>query len=134
MVVRKSRTFRYSSTSLALSSRAWASYALMPTPPVGEVGARLAPSCRARSAPGLGCVLVAGPCPVRVVGLVIDHNHEALACWVVASFVGVVGVTKRVVHGVEKPLEHHWVRYAGEVPLGIPVKGCGWQLTSWVVI
>jgi hypothetical protein len=43
MVARKSRTYRYSSTSLASSSRAWASCTLMLMPPVDKVRARLAP-------------------------------------------------------------------------------------------
>jgi hypothetical protein len=57
--------------------------------------------------------------------MVVDNNHEALVCWVIASDAGVVGVTEPVVCGVEESLEHHWVRYAGEIRLGIPVRGCG---------
>jgi hypothetical protein len=41
-------------------------------PPIGEVGVHLAPDFVVR--------LLAGPYPVRAVGLVIDNNHEALAC------------------------------------------------------
>jgi hypothetical protein len=66
--------------------------------------------------------------------MVIDINHEALTCWVVASDAGVVGATEPVVHGFEEPLEHHWVQYAGEVPLDIPVRGCGRQLTSRAMV
>jgi hypothetical protein len=39
--------------------------------------------------------------------MVIDYNHEALACWVVASGAGVVREAKPVVRGVEESLEHH---------------------------
>jgi hypothetical protein len=38
-----------------------------------------------------------------------------------------------VVRGVKKPLEHHWVRHAGEVPLHLPVRGGGWQLAGRAV-
>jgi hypothetical protein len=82
----------------------------------------------------LGCISIDGPCPILAVGMVIDNNHEALMCWVVASSAGVVGVVEPVVRGVKEPPEHHWVRYAGEVPLGIPVRGCGRQLTGRAVI
>jgi hypothetical protein len=82
----------------------------------------------------LGRVSVASPCPIRVVDLVIDNNHEALACWVIASGTGVIGASEQVVRGVEEPLEHHWVRYAAEVPLSIPVQCCGRQLAGRAVI
>jgi hypothetical protein len=82
----------------------------------------------------LGRVSVASPCPIRVVDLVIDNNHEALACWVIASRAGVIGASEPVVRGVEEPLEHHWVRYTGEVPLDIPVRCCGRQLAGRAVI
>jgi hypothetical protein len=64
----------------------------------------------------------------------IDDDHEAVTCWVVASDTGVVGVTEPVFCGVEEPLEHNWVRYAGEVPLGIPMRGCGWKLAGRAVV
>jgi hypothetical protein len=51
----------------------------------------------------------------------IGDDHEALACWVVASDAGVVRATEPVVCGVEEVLEHYRVRHLGEVPLGIPV-------------
>jgi hypothetical protein len=51
----------------------------------------------------LGSVSVTSPCPVRIVGLVIDDNHEALACWVIASGAGVIGAAEQVVRGVEEP-------------------------------
>jgi hypothetical protein len=66
--------------------------------------------------------------------MVIENNHEALTCWVIASDAGVVRVAEPVVRGVEVPLEHHWVQYAGEVPLGIPVRGCGRQFASRAMI
>jgi hypothetical protein len=43
MMARRSRTFQYSSASLASSSCTWASYAVMPTPPSDEVGGALGP-------------------------------------------------------------------------------------------
>jgi hypothetical protein len=51
----------------------------------------------------------------------VDDDYEELVCGVVASDTGVVGAAKLVVCGIEEPPEHHRVRYAGEVPLGIPV-------------
>jgi hypothetical protein len=51
----------------------------------------------------------------------ISDDHEALVCRIIASDAGVVGVAELVVCSVEESLEHHLVRYAGEVPLGIPV-------------
>jgi hypothetical protein len=51
----------------------------------------------------------------------IDDDHEALVCRIVASDDGVIGAAEPVVCGVEEPLEHHRVRHAGEVPLGIPM-------------
>jgi hypothetical protein len=51
----------------------------------------------------------------------ISDDHEALTCGVVAFDAGIVGAAKPVVRGVKEPLEHHRVRHAGEVPLGIPV-------------
>jgi hypothetical protein len=45
-----------------------------------------------------------------------------------------VGVAEPVVRGVEEPPEHHWVRYAGEVPLRIPMRGGGRQLASGAVV
>jgi hypothetical protein len=45
-----------------------------------------------------------------------------------------VGVAEPVVCGVEEPLEHHWVRHAGEVPLRVPVRSGGWQLAGGAVV
>jgi hypothetical protein len=64
---------------------------------------------------------VANPCRVRAVGLVIDDHHKAFARGVVAPDTGVVEVAEPVVRDIEKPLEHHWVWYAGEVPLCVPM-------------
>jgi hypothetical protein len=52
MVARSSRTARYSSASLASSSRAWASCVLMSAPLGGEVGAHLASSPGVAQFPG----------------------------------------------------------------------------------
>jgi hypothetical protein len=53
--------------------------------------------------------------------MLISDDHEALTCRIIASDAGVVRAVEPVVCGVKEPLEHHRVRYAGEVPLGIPV-------------
>jgi hypothetical protein len=42
----------------------------------------------------------------------------------------VVGVAEPVVRGVEEPLEHHWIRYAGEVLLRVPGRSRGGQLAG----
>jgi hypothetical protein len=64
----------------------------------------------------------------------VNDDYEALACGIVASGTGVVGATELVVCSVEEPLEHHRVRYAGEVPLRIPVRSRGRQLTGRVMV
>jgi hypothetical protein len=64
---------------------------------------------------------VASPRHARVVDLVVDNYHKALARGVVAPEAGVVGAAEPVVCGVEEPLEHYWVRHAGEVPLYVPM-------------
>jgi hypothetical protein len=51
----------------------------------------------------------------------IDDDHVALACRIIASDAGIVGVAEPVVCGVEEPLEHHRIGYVGEVSLGISV-------------
>jgi hypothetical protein len=63
MEVRSSRTARYSSASLASSSRAWASCALMSAPLASEVGARLAPCPGVVQFPGSGGLLRHQPLP-----------------------------------------------------------------------
>jgi hypothetical protein len=60
----------------------------------------------------------------------IGDDHETLTCRIVAFDAGVVGAAEPVIHGVEELLEHHLVWYTGEVPLGIPVRGRGRQLTG----
>jgi hypothetical protein len=107
MEARSSRTARYSSASLASSSRAWVSCVFMSEPLVAEVGARSAPGSVVRWLPSSGGLLRRQPLRVRAVGLVVDDHHEALTCRVVASGAGVVGVAEPVVRGVEEPLEHH---------------------------
>jgi hypothetical protein len=82
------------------------------------------------SSPDSGGFSVASPCHSCTIGQVTDGNHEALACGVVASGTGIVGAAKPVVRGIKEPLEHHWVRHAGEVPLCIPVRGRGGQLAG----
>jgi hypothetical protein len=73
-----------------------------------------------------GNLSVAGFCHVRGVRLIVGKHDEALPRGVVAPGAGVV-------RGVEKPPEHHWFRYAGEVPLRVPVRGGGWQLAGRTV-
>jgi hypothetical protein len=80
-----------------------------------------------------GNLSVAGFCRVRGVCLVVGEHDEALPHGIVASGAGVVGVAKPVVRGIEEPSEYHWVRHAGEVPLRVPVRGGGWQLTGGAV-
>jgi hypothetical protein len=54
MEARSSRTARYSSASLASSSRAWASYTLMSEPLGGEGGGALGPAPWCGPVPGFG--------------------------------------------------------------------------------
>jgi hypothetical protein len=134
MEARKSRTTRYSSAIFASSSCACPSCALMSAPPVGEVGARSAPGSGARSLLGPRGFSVTRSCRGRAVDFVTDGNHEALTCRIMTADARGVGVAEPVVRGVEEPPEHHWVRYAGEVPLRIPVRGGGRQLSGGAVV
>jgi hypothetical protein len=77
---------------------------------------------------------IVGPRHVHAIGLVVDDHHEALTCGVIAPSAGVVGAAKPVVRDVEEPLEHHWVRHAGEVPLSVPMQGGRWQLAGGAVV
>jgi hypothetical protein len=121
MEARSSRTARYSSASLASSSRAWASCALMSALHGGEVGAHLARALVWSNSGIEGDLSVASFRRVRGVCLVVGDHDEALPRGVVAPDAGVVGVAEPVVRGVEEPLEHHRVQYAVEVPLRVPV-------------
>jgi hypothetical protein len=97
----------------------------MSTPLAGEVGVRSAPDSGVRQPPGSGGFSVASTRRVCAIGLVVDDHHEALTCGVVATGDGVVGAAEPVVRGIEEPLEHHWVRHAGEVPLRVPMRSGG---------
>jgi hypothetical protein len=119
MKARSSHTARYSSASLASSSRAWASCALMSAPLGGEGGGALGPF------PGWGE-------PLR--HRLPSRSRRLLGRWrarrstprgVVAPGAGVVGVAEPVVRGVEEPPEHHRVRHAEEVPSAYPCEVAG---------
>jgi hypothetical protein len=127
MEARSSRTVRYSSASLASSSRAWANCVLMSAPsavkregpwPRGQ--ARCSPQSR-------GNLSVAGAWYVGGICWVVGNDDAALPRGVVAPSAGVVVVAEPVVRGVEEPPEHYWVRHTGEVPLRISMRGGGWQ-------
>jgi hypothetical protein len=133
MVARSSRTARYSSASLASSSRTWASCALMSAPLGGEVGRAWPRALEWSSSWVEGVLPIASSCRVRAIRLVVDHD-EALPRGVIIPGAGVVGVVEPVVCGVKEPLEHHRVRYAGEVPLCVPVRSGGWQLAGGAVV
>jgi hypothetical protein len=106
----------------------------MSAPLGGEREVRSAPHPGAVQFPGRGNLSVVGFRRVRGVHLVVGEHDEALPRGVVAPGAGVVGVAEPVVCGVEKPLEHHWVRHAGEVPLRVPVRSGGWQLAGGAVV
>jgi hypothetical protein len=71
---------------------------------------------------------------VRGVRLIVGEHDEALPCGVVAPDTGVVRAAEPVIRGIEEPLEHHWVRHAGEVPLRVLVRSGGWQLAGGAVV
>jgi hypothetical protein len=134
MEAQSSRTARYSSASLASSSRAWTSCALMLAPLGGEGGGALGPAPWCGPVPGPGEPLRRRFRRARGVRLVVGEHDEALPRGVVALGARVVGVAEPVVRGIEEPLDHHWLRHAGEVPLRVPVRSGGWQLAGGAVV
>jgi hypothetical protein len=107
----------------------------MLVPPIGDVGGALSPGFRGVLASGSrGGLSVARSCRACAVDLVTDGDHEAAPCGVIATDARGVEVAELVVRGVEEPLEHHWVWYAGEVPLCVPMRGGGWQLASGAMV
>jgi hypothetical protein len=107
MEARSNRTVRYSSASLASSSRAWASCALMPAPSVVRGEGCLAPQPCAAQFPGRGNLSVAGSRRVGGVCWVVGDHDAALLRGVVAPGARFVGVAEPVFRGVEESLEHH---------------------------
>jgi hypothetical protein len=93
----------------------------MSAPLGGEGVARLARALVWSSSRAVGNLSVAGFCRVHGVRLVVGELDEALPRRVIAPGAGVIGVAELVVRGVNELPEHHWVRYAGEVPLHAPV-------------
>jgi hypothetical protein len=102
MEAQSNRTVRYSSASLASSSRAWARCTLMSAPLSGEGGGALGPAAMHGPVPRAG-----GTCRVGGVCWVVGDHDAAFPRGVVAPDAGVVGVAELVVRGVEEPLEHH---------------------------
>jgi hypothetical protein len=134
MEARSSRTARYYSASLASSSRAWVSCALMSAPSAVRGEARLAPHPGAVQFPGWGNLSVASFRRVRDICLVIGDHDEALPRGAVAPGAGVDEIAEPVVCGVKEPLEHYWVQHAGKVPLRVPVRSGGWQVAGGAVV
>jgi hypothetical protein len=125
MEARSSRTARYSSASLASSSRAWASCALTSTPLGGEGGGALGPApwCGpvpgpGRTSPSLGRWRARRSTPAR------GRSSRRWSC----------RSSRTSSRGVEESLERHRVRHAGEVPLRVPVRSGGWQLAGGAVV
>jgi hypothetical protein len=58
---------------------------------------------------------------------VVGDNDAALPRGIVASRARVVRIAEPIVHDIEEPPEHYWVRHAGEIPFRVPVRGGGWQ-------
>jgi hypothetical protein len=84
--------------------------------------------------PGWGNLSVTGFHRVRGVRLVVGEHDQALPRGVVAPGTGVVRVAELVVRGVEEPSEHHRVWHAGELPLRVPLRSGGRQLTGGAVV
>jgi hypothetical protein len=64
----------------------------------------------------------------------VNDDHEALAREVIAPDAKVIGTAELVVRGIKESSEHHGVWHAGEVPLGITVRGCRRQLAGQAVM
>jgi hypothetical protein len=82
----------------------------------------LAPQPGVVQFPYRGNLSVTSFCRISGVRLIVGDHDATLQRGVVASGAGV--------RGVKEPPEHHWVGYIGEIPLRIPVRSCGWQLTG----
>jgi hypothetical protein len=132
MEARSSRTVRYSSAILALSSRAWASYALMSAPPAGEVGVRSTLRPGVVQFPGPEGLLRRRPLhshylpdrrrPPRS----IHARGRSSRRWSRRSS-RTSSSRHRGTSGTSPDL------HAGEVPLHVPVRGGGWQTGSSLV-
>jgi hypothetical protein len=119
---------------LASSSRAWASCVLM-LAPLGVRWGRIWPRALEWSSSRVeGDLHVTSSCRVRGIRLVVGDHDKALPRGVVAPGAGVIGVAEPVVRGVKEPLEHRRVRYAGEVPLRVPVRSGRWHFAGGAVV
>jgi hypothetical protein len=116
---RSSHTVRYSSASLASSSRER----------VGVGPSRSAwPSGQACGDPwGRRDLPVSGAHRTGSIGWVVGDDSVALPRGIVTPGAGVAGAAEPVIRSVEETPEHDWVRHAGEVSLRVPVAVGGRQ-------